>query len=123
MTISVVGRRTGLRPSAIRYYESINLLPPAARRHGQRVYDARTLRRLAVIRQAQDAGFSLDEARTLLQSGDLAAEWNGIAAGKLVQLEAQIAELEARRRLIRKVQDACQCRTADECGGMLVGGG
>ena len=123
MTISVVGRRTGLRPSAIRYYESINLLPPAARRHGQRVYDARTLRRLAVIRQAQDAGFTLDEARTVLQSGDLAAEWNGIAAGKLVQLEAQIAELEARRRLIRKIQDVCQCRTVDECGGMLVGGG
>jgi len=38
MTIGTVAAQTGRRPSAIRYYEQIGLLPPAARVGGRRVY-------------------------------------------------------------------------------------
>ena len=121
MTISTLARQAGLRASAIRYYESIGLLEPAPRRNGPRRYDVRALRRLAVIRQAQQAGFTLDEVRVVVQSpDDLAAEWNAIAGAKLQQMDAQIAELKRKQELIRRVQVECQCRTADQCGGRIL---
>ena len=122
MTISTLARKAGLRPSAIRYYESIGLLPPAPRRStgGPRIYDAHALRRLAVIRQAQNAGFTLDEARAVVQAKDLAAEWNSIADRKLGELDMQVGRLQAKQDLIRRVQTHCHCRTAEQCGAMLV---
>jgi MerR family redox-sensitive transcriptional activator SoxR len=117
MTISALAKQAGLRPSAIRYYESIGLLAPPPRRSGQRSYDARALRRLAVIRQAQDAGFTLDEVRIVVQSPDsLSEEWNRVAVRKLEELDAQIGKLRGMQDLIRRVQRSCRCRDADECG-------
>jgi len=121
MTISAVARQSGLRPSAIRYYESIGLLAPPARRAGQRSYDIRVLRALAVIRQAQDAGFSLDEIRIIVQSPDsLSQEWNRVAVRKLEELEGQIETLRARQELIRRVQQSCRCSNADQCGAKVL---
>jgi MerR family redox-sensitive transcriptional activator SoxR len=121
MTISGLAKQAGLRPSAIRYYESIGLLAPPPRRNGQRSYDARALRRLAVIRRAQDAGFTLDEARVVVQSPDaLAQEWNRVAARKLEELDAQIGKLRAMQDLIRRMQRSCTCRDADQCGQRML---
>lgn len=39
LSISKVAKQIGLRPSAIRYYEHIGILPPARRVSGQRRYD------------------------------------------------------------------------------------
>ena len=117
MTISALARQAGLRPSAIRYYESIGLLPPASRRNGQRIYDVGALRRLAVVQKAQQAGFSLDEARAVVQSPDSLSEvWNAIATRKLEELEVEINRLKGRQELIRRVQVNCRCRNADQCG-------
>ena len=38
LTISEVARQAGIRASAIRYYESVGLLPPPQRVSGQRRY-------------------------------------------------------------------------------------
>ena len=65
LTISEVSRTFGLRPSAIRYYEQIGILPEALRTSGQRRYDGSVLRRLAVIQRAQHTGFTLDEIKEL----------------------------------------------------------
>jgi DNA-binding transcriptional MerR regulator len=70
LTIGQVAHRAGLKTSAIRYYESVGLLPEARRESGQRRYGDDTLRRLQVIDVAKRAGFSLDEARVLLATGD-----------------------------------------------------
>jgi len=63
LTISEVARQIRLRPSAIRYYERIGLLPRAERLSGQRRYDASVLYRLAIIQRARQLGFSLSEIR------------------------------------------------------------
>jgi MerR family regulatory protein len=39
MSIGEVARKMGLRPSAIRYYERLGLIPKAARASGRRRYD------------------------------------------------------------------------------------
>src|SRR5215813_12937646 len=71
MTIGAVAARTGKRPSSIRYYEQIGLLPPAVRVSGRRVYGPETVRTLAVIETGQRAGL------TLGRGGDRAAPPGG----------------------------------------------
>jgi len=65
LTISQVAQEIRLRPSAIRYYENIGLLPQAERLSGQRRYDPTVLYRLAIIQRARQLGFTLSEIRHL----------------------------------------------------------
>lgn len=63
LTIGETARRAGVRPSALRYYESVGLLDAPRRISGRRRYDSQVLNRLSVIRLAQDAGFTIAEIR------------------------------------------------------------
>ena len=65
LSISEVASQIGLRPSAIRYYEQIEILPPAQRVTGQRRYDVTALHRLVVIQRARQTGFTLAEIKQL----------------------------------------------------------
>ena len=69
LRIHEVAAETGLTPRAIRYYEELGLLAPAARSEGAyRLYDAEDLDRLRFIRGLRDdAGFSLAEIGQLLE--------------------------------------------------------
>ena len=115
--IGEVARRAGLRTSAIRYYESIALLPPPQRIGGQRRYDPAVVERLAFIQTAQRLGFSLDEIRTLFADGaatPLAARWRDLAARKVAEVDRAIAQaLAMKRRLNRGL--GCGCPTVDDC--------
>ena len=118
LTIGDLSRRTGRRPSSIRYYEEIGVLPPAARVSGQRRYDEDALRTLAVVDTAQRGGLTLDEIKALLAapSGDAAAidELRTIAERKLPQVEAAIE----RSLLVKRWLEAaarCDCPSLDEC--------
>lgn len=68
--IGEVAQRAGVRPSALRYYERVGLLPEPRREAGRRRYDSgvlcEVLDRLAVVGVAQQAGFTIAEIRTLL---------------------------------------------------------
>ena len=68
LRIQEVSAETGLTARAIRYYEELGLLAPAARSEGAyRLYDAEDLERLRFIRGLRDdAGFSLAEIGQLL---------------------------------------------------------
>src|SRR5260370_9466800 len=66
LAIGELAKLAGKRPSLIRYYEQIGLLPQPVRISGQRRYDAGTVRTLAVIDTAQPAGLTLDEITVLL---------------------------------------------------------
>ena len=68
LTISQVAQEIRLRPSAIRNYEEIGLLPRAERLSGQRRYDPTVLYRLAIIQRARQLGFTLSEIRHLFFS-------------------------------------------------------
>jgi MerR family transcriptional regulator, repressor of the yfmOP operon len=77
LRIQEVADETGLTPRAIRYYEELGLLDPAARSEGAyRLYDAEDLERLRFIRGLRDdAGFSLAEIGRLLEE-EVARERN-----------------------------------------------
>ena len=69
LRINEVAAETGLTTRAIRYYEEMGLLEPAARSEGDyRLYDASDLERLQFIRSLRDdAGFSLAQIGQLLE--------------------------------------------------------
>ena len=113
LTIGEVARRAGLKASAIRYYESLGLLPEPERVRGQRRYDGGTLRRLRVIEVAKRAGFSLDEARVLLTNSD-AAQLRALAERKLTEVDDLIARAQAMRAWL-VTASGCRCETLDVC--------
>jgi MerR family redox-sensitive transcriptional activator SoxR len=118
MTIGEVAKRSGLRASAIRYYERVGLLPKPARSGGQRRYDSRILARLAVLERAKNCGFSLDEVRQLFNDqGRPSERWDRVARKKVVELDALMERIGRMKRLIVR---RCPCADFDECGRRLL---
>jgi MerR family transcriptional regulator, redox-sensitive transcriptional activator SoxR len=66
LTIGDVAAATGLRASAIRYYEDAGILAKPARVSGKRRYDADTIDRITLIRFCQRLGMSLTDIHGLL---------------------------------------------------------
>ena len=118
LTIGEVARRAGLTTSAIRYYESIGVLPEPAREHGQRRYTDETVRRLEIVEVAKRAGFSLDEARVLPAGADdggpASVRLRELAQRKLPEVDALIRRAAAMRAWLQAAT-ACDCETLDVC--------
>ncbi len=119
LTISEVAGQAGLRPSAIRYYEQIGLLPAAQRISGQRRYDVTVMHRLVVIQRAQQTGFSLEEIRKLFfgfRAGTTpSARWRKLKKQKMAELDALLEHIQTMRKLVEE-QGHCSCPALEECG-------
>jgi MerR family redox-sensitive transcriptional activator SoxR len=124
MTIGELAREAGLRPSAVRYYESLGLLPAPERRSGRRVYSDGAVAHLAVVQFALATGFTLRETRQLVRGFSASTRagdrWRALAGVKLVEVERLIAQAEAMRILLTRVSE-CRCETLLECGRALAG--
>jgi len=120
LTISQVARQIRLRPSAIRYYERIGLLPSAKRLSGQRRYDPTVLHRLAIIQRARHLGFTLAEIRQLFfgfrDNARPSHRWRTLAKNKLAELDELMDAIKAVRDVLKKVMTTCRCDTLDQCG-------
>lgn len=118
LTIGQLAARVGVATSTIRYYESVGLLPAAARVHGARRYDEESVRLLSALRFAQRAGFSIAESRTLFHGFGAAtppaARWQAVAEQKLSELDALIADAQRMRRAVEKGL-SCGCVHIEDC--------
>jgi MerR family redox-sensitive transcriptional activator SoxR len=112
LSIGQVAQRFGVRTSAIRYYESEGLIPKAARRAGRRFYEAGTLDHLVFIRFALRAGFHIGEIKTMVRGLSSSTKpgdrWRAVADKKLAELNRQIDELRAKKKLLEQLVK-CQC--------------
>jgi MerR family redox-sensitive transcriptional activator SoxR len=114
MTIGEVAKRTGLRASAIRFYERAGLLPKPIRTFGQRRYDDGIFDRIAVLERAKACGFTLTEIGILFNDqGRHSVKWRRIAEKKIAELNTALEHITTMKNLLRR---NCQCATADECG-------
>lgn len=123
ITITQVARRAGIRPSAIRYYEGIGLLPIPARVHGRRRYDESVSRRLTIIAAAQGMGFTIAEIAVLLHGFDAetpaSARWRALAEEKRPHIDALIGRAEAMKQMLDEMSH-CDCLTLDACADALA---
>jgi MerR family transcriptional regulator, redox-sensitive transcriptional activator SoxR len=122
LTITAVAREVKVRPSTLRYYERIGLLPAARRVAGRRRYDDYALNQVELITYAKRAGFTLTQIRDLRESASLgkppASLWHDLAFRKAAELDQVIVRAqEAKKRLFALSE--CRCRNLAECGGLL----
>jgi MerR family redox-sensitive transcriptional activator SoxR len=117
-SIGEIAKRTGVRTSALRYYEEAGILPPAARTGGRRYYDADAIRRIDVLRFAQQAGFTLDEIKTLFHGfgaeTPLSARWQSMARAKLSELDVLAKRIKRMKRALALGLE-CGCIRVEDC--------
>jgi DNA-binding transcriptional MerR regulator len=100
LTIGGLARRAGVATSALRYWEELGLLRPAARISGQRRYRESAVWLVGAILLLRDVGFSLAEQRALAASRAFASDWQRLAQHKLAELDDQIAKAQTARLAI-----------------------
>ena len=125
LRIQEVAAETGLTTRAIRYYEEMGLLEPAARSEGSyRLYDASDLDRLRTIKELRDeAGFSLAAIGQLLEderarernrerfrASDDPDERRAILEDARERVERQIETLETKAARLRTMIEAARER-------------
>lgn len=102
LTIGQVSARSGVAPSALRYYEEQGLITATRTAGGARRYPRTVLRRLAFVRAAQNVGLSLGEIRDALATlpegrPPTARDWARLSSAWRDRLDEQIAALEQLR--------------------------
>lgn len=108
MLIGELASRAGTSAKTLRFYEDEGLLPqPARTRSGYRDYPANALERVAFIRDAQVAGFSLRQIGQILEirdSGDAPCAHVGqLIDQRLRQVEQRIVELQETLRNLQEL--------------------
>ncbi len=118
LSISQVARQAGVRPSTLRYYESIGLLPAPQRQSGRRRYDAGVFQRLEIIRTAQQAGFTLAELRVLfddiLTGASPATRWHELIGRKLQEMNALLLNVQSMKTLLEDIM-RCDDESLEDC--------
>lgn len=116
-TIGALARLAGVGVETVRFYQRRGLMEAPPRDGGIRRYGADDLRRLRFIRQAQGAGFTLEEIRELLDldAGTDRQRARAMAKARIEALEVRIAELKRAQASLRRLAQECAHGDAGPC--------
>ena len=116
-TIGGLAAAGGVGVETIRFYQRRGLLETPTRESGIRRYGSEHLRRLRFIRQAQAAGFTLDQIGELiaLDSTEDRPRARELAAARVKALDAKIAELKRARDALKGLARECGSGSAGPC--------
>jgi MerR family mercuric resistance operon transcriptional regulator len=109
LTIGKLAAAGGVGVETIRFYQRKGLLAQPTRESGIRRYGSEDLRRLRFIKQAQAAGFTLEQIKELLMldAGEERSRARALAASRIEALDAKIAELRAARNSLKRLATEC----------------
>jgi MerR family redox-sensitive transcriptional activator SoxR len=119
LTIGEVARRSGVKASALRFYEDRGLISSERFGSGHRRFRRPVLRRVAFIVFAQRMGLSLDEigaelAKLPPNRAPNRRDWSRLSRGWRARIDERIAELE-RLKLGLTECIGCGCLSLDRC--------
>jgi MerR family transcriptional regulator, redox-sensitive transcriptional activator SoxR len=119
LTIGDLSRRTGVAPSALRFYEAEGLIHSTRTSGGQRRYSRDTIRRISFMRIAQQVGLSLDDIRQALASlpdnrTPTRQDWQRLSSSWRPLLDARMALLQRLRDNLSGCI-GCGCLSLDVC--------
>ena len=112
LPIGAVADSAGVAVSAVRYYDEIGVITATARVGGKRRFDPDTVGRVSFIRRAQEAGFSLEEIRTILD--DTQGGWHDLVEEKLAELSERRDRLDTMIAMLGEIRD-CGCEVVASC--------
>ncbi len=119
LSIGEVATRSGVAPSALRFYEREGLIASTRTDGNQRRYDRAVLRRIAFIQAGRAAGIPLAEvnaalARLPANRTPSRRDWERLSNRWRADLDERIATLQAlRERLTTCI--GCGCLSIDKC--------
>ncbi len=119
LTIGEVAARSGVAPSALRFYETEGLISSWRTSGNQRRYERAILRRVAFIQAGHAAGIPLEQIRAALSTlpadrSPKRRDWERLSRGWRDDLDRRIATLQAlRNRLTTCI--GCGCLSLDTC--------
>lgn len=119
LTVGEVSHRSGVTPSALRYYEDEGLIEATRTSGNQRRYQRTVLRRLAFVRAAQNVGLSLDEISAALAAlpdnrTPTKADWTRLSRSWRSRLDEQITALLRLRDSLDSCI-GCGCLSLQRC--------
>jgi len=119
ITIGEAARRSGVRASALRFYEERGLIASERAGSGHRRYSRAVLRRIAFIVFAQRVGLSLDEigeelARLPSDSVPTGRDWARLSSTWKARIDERTAELERLKRGLTECI-GCGCLSLERC--------
>jgi DNA-binding transcriptional MerR regulator len=119
MRIGELAEKTGLAPSAIRFYEQSGLLPaPERSANGYRVYSDMAIGRLRMLQLAQKLGFPLDNLREALASHEDCPKDDLLHKldTRLGEIEQLMTALRAQQKTLRTLRTTlCETWAAGDC--------
>jgi len=101
----------------IRFYQRKGLLETPTRESGIRRYGLQDVRRLRFIKQAQAAGFTLEQIRELLEldAGEDRSRARELATRRVEALDANIAQLIQARDSLQRLANECRAGGKGPC--------
>lgn len=113
LSIGELAERTGVASTALRYYDELGLVRPAARSSGRRRYAHSAIKDVIVVCFLREVGFSLSEIDAFLNAGGRRAR-NQIIARKLAELAEQQHQLGVARTALEHGQ-RCPAESPAKC--------
>ncbi|UDF05597.1 helix-turn-helix domain-containing protein [Asticcacaulis sp. AND118] len=114
LDIGEVAQKSGIKPSALRYYEQAGLISSISRHGLRRQFSPEVLLQLKLIAMGKTAGFSLEEIGGMFGQGGGPHISRDRLHAKADEIDRQISELTALRDTIRHVA-ACPAPSHMEC--------
>lgn len=114
LDIGEVSAKSGIKPSALRYYEETGLISSVSRHGLRRQFPPEVLLQLKLIAMGKSAGFSLDEIAGMFGRNGMPDLPRGVLHEKADEIDRQIHELTALRDTLRHVAD-CPAPSHMEC--------
>lgn len=120
MNIGQAAKASGVNAKLIRHYESIGIIPKAARSEsGYRKYSENDVHVLAFVRRARSLGFSMKEIKKLVSlwrnrsraSGDV----KNMTLTHIKNLDEKIRDLQAIRATLAKLAHNCHGDDRPSC--------
>jgi MerR family copper efflux transcriptional regulator len=120
MNIGDAASETGITAKAIRYYETIGLIPAAERTEsGYRLFSDKAVQTLHFVRRARNLGFTVTQIGELLSLyGDTnraSADVRSIALARVAEIDRKMVELASMRSTLAHLADKCHGDDRPDC--------
>lgn len=117
LPIGKLAEAGGIGVETVSFYQRKGLLDAPGKGEGIRRYGDADVRRLRFIRMAQQARFTLNEIRELLEldSGRDHRRARDMAHARITKLNEQIVEMERARDYLQKLAQQCAATASRPC--------
>ncbi|BDI05344.1 heavy metal-dependent transcription regulator 2 [Sphaerotilus microaerophilus] len=120
MNIGEAAKDSGVSAKMIRHYESVGLLPAAARTEsGYRQYTDKEVSTLRFIRQSRDLGFSIEQIRELLglwqDRKRPSRQVRALALAHIEELDEKLKELQSMKATLEHLVRCCHGDDRPDC--------